>query len=798
MAHWKRGLSCFRVSLHARKRNCSSPHVDGHLLFHTALLLLLLAALLFASLALSLSGRWSPFPIQGHLWRPGSLARVFSLARTVTSGVVESTEEQQTATGFQRINMLHIDLSNPNVHLGVVQAQNRLFNAGETLSSMAGRTGAVAGVNGDFFEINGTGDALGMLEIDGRVWQSPNAFAVLGVTPSGRLTIGRESFSGSVSAGDSSYPLRSVNRYHDANADGLALFTPELGATLPLHEATLAILQPVANSSTAFTVVSVQANATSLPRLSNQEALVGNGAAGAWLSQRLQPGASITLSEHLAPESDLVQAIGGGAILIKDGAAYQDLHAPVPGEARTHDPLTAVGITKDGAHAMLIVCDGHQADPGQSRGFTHAGMAAYMLAHGAYQAMLLDSGGSSEMVARLPGQRQVSVVNSPSDGHERPVANGLFLYSTEKQPGPAASVVVNGGNPLTLFSGAPTPLAAYALDSLGNPAADPVHLSVVPANLANPSQGTITATLASGQGQLLAQAGRARIAEPLQVVDHLASLHLSPAMPDLLNGQRVQFGLQGTAPGGAPLFLPTSAARWSVDPPSLGTISTSGLFLASSQSLEPGSVTATLGGTRGSASVAVGQIARPFASLTNLQLWGVSDHYMNVFPRSVPSPGPHTVSTGSLLRATNVKHAPTNAGSMDLRYHFPPGRHVYHLDPYPNDPGAFQIPLRDGKQQPEALGIWVKSNVPSPAADAGSGALLLGIGLYEGDNTPIAFHLGNIPPGRWIFLVLPLRRELTYPLRLNYLSIVSVNPASNETGDVYLCDLQALYAPRPL
>ena len=35
------------------------------------------------------------------------------------------------------------------------------------------------------------------------------------------------------------------------------------------------------------------------------------------------------------------------------------------------------------------------------------------------------------MVARLPGQQAVSVINWPSDGHERPVANGLFIYSSD-------------------------------------------------------------------------------------------------------------------------------------------------------------------------------------------------------------------------------------------------------------------------------------------------------------------------------------------------------------------------------
>jgi len=55
-------------------------------------------------------------------------------------------------------------------------------------------------------------------------------------------------------------------------------------------------------------------------------------------------------------------------------------------------------------------------------------MASYLLAHGTYQAMLFDSGGSSEMIARHAGQQTVSVINHPSDGHERQIANGLFVY----------------------------------------------------------------------------------------------------------------------------------------------------------------------------------------------------------------------------------------------------------------------------------------------------------------------------------------------------------------------------------
>ncbi|HEX4716390.1 MAG TPA: phosphodiester glycosidase family protein, partial [Ktedonobacteraceae bacterium] len=295
----------------------------------------------------------------------------------VTSGAVEASEKIPMGTGLQQLNVLSVDLANPNVRVGVGSAHNRLLDSGETLSAMAQRSGAVAAINGDFFKINGTRDALGMLEVNGQIWQSPASFAVLGVTASGRLTIGHEAFTGSVTAGGVSYPLHAINRQDDVGTANLTLFTPVLGAPLPLHGATVALLQPVAGSNQTFTVVSVKAGMARLPVLATQDALVGSGAAGSWLITHLASGTTLTLDERTTPDNDLIQAIGGGAILIKDGARYQDQRAPASGNDSERNPLTAIGINRDGTKALLVVCDGNQADASRSKGLTHAEMADY-------------------------------------------------------------------------------------------------------------------------------------------------------------------------------------------------------------------------------------------------------------------------------------------------------------------------------------------------------------------------------------------------------------------------------------
>jgi exopolysaccharide biosynthesis protein len=86
-------------------------------------------------------------------------------------------------------------------------------------------------------------------------------------------------------------------------------------------------------------------------------------------------------------------------------------------------PRTAIGIDRDSGQLMLLVMDGRQE---LSRGATMKEFANLFLRLGADDALNLDGGGSSILVARQP-DGSLAVLNSPSDGHPRPVANGLEI-----------------------------------------------------------------------------------------------------------------------------------------------------------------------------------------------------------------------------------------------------------------------------------------------------------------------------------------------------------------------------------
>lgn len=114
------------------------------------------------------------------------------------------------------------------------------------------------------------------------------------------------------------------------------------------------------------------------------------------------------------PEGRPRVAITGNRFLVDDGAVR------VFDDQAMH-PRTAIGIDRDTHQVLLLVVDGRSEE---SRGYTMVELANLMVELGADDAINLDGGGSSTMVATMPSGR-ARIVNTPSDGSARRVANAL-------------------------------------------------------------------------------------------------------------------------------------------------------------------------------------------------------------------------------------------------------------------------------------------------------------------------------------------------------------------------------------
>jgi exopolysaccharide biosynthesis protein len=124
------------------------------------------------------------------------------------------------------------------------------------------------------------------------------------------------------------------------------------------------------------------------------------------------------------PPSDAEQVISGSSVMLQGGKLR-----PMPTTLETAlNPRTAVGISGDGKTLILLVDDGRWKD--HSVGMSTTDLAKVMLDLGCTSALNLDGGGSTEMALRDPATGQLVVVNHPSEGHERPVANVLGILIT--------------------------------------------------------------------------------------------------------------------------------------------------------------------------------------------------------------------------------------------------------------------------------------------------------------------------------------------------------------------------------
>jgi len=134
----------------------------------------------------------------------------------------------------------------------------------------------------------------------------------------------------------------------------------------------------------------------------------------------------VTIEMLAHPKPDDWEVVAGNTMLVENGRV-------VPHKSQARHPRTVVGLGLDGKKLILLVVDGRK--PGVAVGMTYEELATEMLRLGCRQALNLDGGGSSVMAVHDPGSARFHILNEPTDGHERAVANvlGVSIGGPERQ-----------------------------------------------------------------------------------------------------------------------------------------------------------------------------------------------------------------------------------------------------------------------------------------------------------------------------------------------------------------------------
>lgn len=446
---------------------------------------------------------------------------------TAGPGITTTAIRLSSANGANKTNIFYstIDLTNPDLELRGVQPQDKKGTK-ETVKAMGDRKNDqgngqyITGVNGDFFNLNGSPTYTnGHSMIDGTVYNLANGGEYWHVWASYAVVEGAKDIriqqnvavSYSINFPDETeYPVV-VNGWRGENV--LVLFTSEKASTETNQwgsECTMKLVSGSLDDNNAvFEVTSaVESGKGNMTVPADGYVLSGNGTAAS-LIQKLKTGDNVSLGTLVSVDGNTInpnQIVGGCSMIVMNGElAPENYFDPtVIDHFATNQARTVIGYNKDRTQLILLVADKYSsctsADAekklyGASTGMLLERMGHIMLHLGCYTAMNFDGGGSSQLYNKEFGIRNVPY---GSDSY-RPVANGFFAVSTTPEDYDITALEVRQKN-VSLDNGEKFTPIVYGYNKYGvlvNKNVKGFTLSVAP-SLGTVSGTTFTAGNAQG------------------------------------------------------------------------------------------------------------------------------------------------------------------------------------------------------------------------------------------------------------------------------------------------------------
>jgi hypothetical protein len=134
---------------------------------------------------------------------------------------------------------------------------------------------------------------------------------------------------------------------------------------------------------------------------------------------------------------------------------------------------------------------------------------------------------------------------------------------------------------------------------------------------------------------------------------------------------------------------------------------------------------------------------------------------------------------------------------MDVHFSVPVASGVSQFVFYPA--GAYNVYVdksADGKT-PTSIGVWIKGIGGTPGTPLANNQLTFAESWGEVNGHAETFYPTTVTYNGWQLITANLPSGTQFPLVLNFLDFLVINPSQAITGDLYLADISALYSPRP-
>ncbi|MBG9735077.1 stalk domain-containing protein [Paenibacillus alvei] len=516
----------------------------------------------------------------------GDVAPVNSLQKiseeVLTSGArlvtYQYTLQRGSKTYKTRMNMIEADLRNPYIKLDVMTGKNGKTATGNPVTKMSKETGAVAGVNGDYWMMGSDQVPMGGSISEGVMITSPaelTGMYAFAVTKSGTPTIDQYRFTGSVALNDGqTFPLSGINKMkydkepgkQHSHMNALYVYTSAWSGMKRPNDTTTTPTEVLVRNGVVEQISDMAALPIEVPE--DGVILRGHGQAADFMRRTMEVGTAVKIDYRLTSQtsgqavdpSSFQMMISGHTLLVENGKASSFTRdtSGISGSGVT--ARTAVGYSKDGRYAYIVTAESNSV----SSGFTLKEFQQALVQAGVWKAVNLDGGGSTTMTNRPLGEFDTKLTHETKEGgnNVRSVVNGLGVFTTAPT-GKVKGMTLSGEK--MLFVGQRATYSMKAYDEYYNPV-DASNLDVKWSSADGKMKWDKDAFVAqsSGKATIVATTGGAKTTAEITVIGakDLSSLQIATSSAPLTAGASVPVPIKATLLDGNKATVPASAIKW--------------------------------------------------------------------------------------------------------------------------------------------------------------------------------------------------------------------------------------------
>lgn len=679
-------------------------------------------------------------------------------SQNISQGVIHEKILRFTDQGWLGINVLKIDLQDRDTDMDILTSQKGISQK-ETLKEMAAtdefNDKIVAAINGDFYDTT-NGATMGPIVKDGKLITNTindPQFASFNLDNDDTPFLDYWT--------DSKTTLENKNKDYKLNidfknkpylngyADRVVLIDRDWGELSFGNSKHEDIVEMVIVDNE---VRAIRENAEPVEIPENGFIIAGVASTKALILNSFSIGDRVSLHIDTTPNIEALKlSIGGGAIIIKDGRRVQDFSLKIPGR----HPRTAVGITRDKKQLIFITIDGRTSS---YVGATQEELADVLLGLGAYDAINMDGGGSTEMIIRDIGDKDFTIANTPSSGFERRIVNGLGVKNTSKVTS-LESIIVETDD-TNIFTNTSRDFIVKGYDKNYNPLdIDIEDIRWSASGVDGYFNDNTFYPSTSGKGEISASYKGKSASIDINVLSNPIKLEVTPTRIFVDTDSEVALSANAIDSDGYSAKINIKDLLWSI-PEGLGEIV--GSTFHSSDKSGNNIITATFNNLN-----AYIQVANGYEEVVLNDFETMNGEFL-AYPNEVK---------GSYSLSSNSKEGLSS------------GKIGYDLSNTDASRAAYLVFNNNGismEEKPEKIGMWVYGN-------RGNNHWLRG---RVTDANGVAFNIDfsrDIDWSGWKFVEANIPRGAVAPLSLERIYVVEIDPMKKDTGYILLDNITGFY-----